>query len=231
VKITQIFQPAELAQLEKQGEILMQEFTVKAPVDKVWAVIIDNDLLRRKLGLGTVNFTYHKAEETGSVLEGEYKVPFGTAHFFEKPYEWVNRSYSVGARLFDKGPMRYASLGFHIQAIDPEHTQVKAIMRVVLQGPLKALYWMKLHKSTTLFHNVILELVEQVRSSQPQLFEASMNPEPNPAAVKKYQKILKKLEPFHAQIEALADYRAHASDRFLQRLRPYEIADYYKLPR
>ena len=58
-----------------------------------------------------------------------------------------------------------------------------------------------------------------------------MNPEPNPAAVRKYQKILQKLEPFHAQIEALADYRARASERFLQRLRPYEIADYYKLPR
>jgi class 3 adenylate cyclase len=231
VKITQIFQPEELARLESQGEILMQEFTVKAPVEKVWAVIIDHDLLRRKLGMGMVNFTFHEAEETGSVLEGEYKVPFGKAHFFEKPYEWVNKSYSIGARLFDKGPMRYASLGFQVQALDAENTQVKATMRVVLQGPLKGVFWIKLQKSTALFQKVILELVQQVQSTQPQLFEASMNPAPNPAAVKKYTKILKKLEPFHAQIEALADYRARASERFLQRLRPYEIADYYKLPR
>jgi class 3 adenylate cyclase len=231
LKITHIFQPAELKLLESQGEILMHEFIVGASVEKVWAVIIDHDFLRRKMGLGTVDFTYHPAAESGSVLEGEYKIPFGTAHFFEKPYEWVNTSYTIGTRLFDKGPMRYASLSFHVEAVDAEHTKVKALMKVVLKGPLKAVFWMKLQKSTALFHEVIQDLVLHVRSSQPQSFEASMKHKADPASLKRNQKILKKLEPFHAQIEAMADYRARASERFLQRLRPYEIADYYKLPR
>jgi class 3 adenylate cyclase len=231
LSLTQIFKPAELKQLDSQGEILLQEFIVAAPADKVWAVISDHDLLRRKMNMGMVDFTYHPAPESGSVLEGEYNVPFGKAHFYEKPYEWVASSYSIGARLFDRGPMRYASLSFHLETVDAGHTKVKAIMKVVLKGPLKSVYWHKLQKTAAQFHQVIQELVQHVRSSQPQLFEPSMRPDANPAAIKQYQKVLQKLEPFHAQIEALADYRARASERFLQRLRPYEIADYYKLPR
>lgn len=231
ISLTKIFQPTELKQLDSQGEILLQEFIVAAPADKVWAVISDHDLLRRKMNMGMVDFTYHPAPESGSVLEGEYNVPFGKAHFYEKPYEWVASSYSIGARLFDRGPMRYASLSFHLESVDSGHTKVKAIMKVVLKGPLKSVYWHKLQKTAAQFHQVIQELVQHVRSSQPQLFEPSMKPDANPSAVKQYQKVLQKLEPFHAQIEALADYRARASERFLQRLRPYEIADYYKLPR
>ncbi len=231
LSISQIFQAAELKQLESQGQILIQEFVVPAPVEKVWAVISDNDLLRRRLNLGAVNFTYHPARESGSVLEGSYKVPFGRAHFFEKPFEWVARSYSTGIRLFDKGPMRYASLSLSVEAIDAGQTKVKAVMKVVLKGPLKAVYWTKFNKNVAQFQEVIQDLVQHLRSNQPQTFEASMSHEANPASLKLYKKILAKLEPFHAQIEALADYRARASERFLQRLRPYEIADYYKLPR
>jgi class 3 adenylate cyclase len=231
LSITHIFQAAELKNLENQGEVLLQEFIIASPVDTVWAVIADHDLLRRKMGMGTVNFTWHPAAESGSVLEGEYDVPFGKAHFFEKPYEWVASAYSIGTRLFDKGPMRYASLSFHLEAVDPKHTKVKALMKVVLQGPLRKIYWLKLQKTIANFHEVVQDLVQHVRSSQPQSFEASMRPQAPEAELLRYRTILKRLEPFHAQIDALADYRARASERFLQRLRPYEIADYYKIPR
>jgi len=231
LSLNKIFIPATLLELASQSEVLSQEFTLAEPIDKIWAVISDNDLLRRKLQLGFVEFTYHPVEEGGSLLEGEYAVPFGKAHFYEKPYEWVAGSYSVGTRLFDKGPLRYASLGIYLEEVDAGHTKIKAQMNIVLKGPLKSLILHKLQKATANFPRIIQELVQNLQSNSPQTFEASLSPKAGPEKLQRFRKALRKLEPFHAQIDAVADYGARASERFLQRLRPYEIADYYKLPR
>ncbi|HYX37067.1 MAG TPA: adenylate/guanylate cyclase domain-containing protein [Oligoflexus sp.] len=231
LSITQIFHPTELAQYESQGDVLSHEFIVAEPIEKVWAVISDHDHLRRKLGLSLVDFTYHPVTEGGTMLEGEYRVPFGKAHFYEKPFEWIAGSYCLGIRLFDKGPVRYASLGFYVESVGAGQTKIKAVMKIVLKGPLKGVFLHKLNKSAAKFPRIIQELVKNLESIQPQSFEASMRPKPDRLKLQRARIALKKLEPFHAQIEALADYHARAADRFLQRLRPYEIADHYKLPR
>ncbi|WP_141733043.1 adenylate/guanylate cyclase domain-containing protein [Oligoflexus tunisiensis] len=231
LSLTQIFLPAEMQELASQSEVLIQDFVVDAPLDKVWAVVSEHDLLRRRMGMSMVNFQFRPVTEGGSMLEGEYPIPFGKAHFYERPYEWIHCSYCLGTRLFDQGPVRYAFLAFYLEPVHAEQTRVKAEMRVVLKGALKAIVLRKLQKAALNFPQVIQELARNIQSSQPQSFEASLSPRPDANRKQHLLEALKKLEPFHAQIEAVADYGARAGERFLQRLRPYEIADYYNLPR
>ena len=95
------------------------------------------------------------------------KAPFGKAHFFERPFEWVARGrYSYGARLYDSGPMRYGSVGFYLEKVDEQPHQSPGVMKVVLKGPLKYLLVRKLQKTVARFPEVVNNLLQRMHAEQ-----------------------------------------------------------------
>ena len=227
----QFFNAEQLDALHQKAEEFTVAFSVNAPLEKVWPVIADNNLIREGLGMSPVHFVYQPVVEGGTMLEGVDQIPLIHSHFVEKPFEWVSHRYSYGARIFDHGPLRYGSLRLDAREKTPGETAIRAEVRIVFWGPLRMMSRYQVKKALEQFPSIITRLIERVDSKEPHPFEASLDENPDLERFSRYKSTLSHIEGFPRQVDSLANFAARSSNRFLQRMRPFALADYYQIPR
>lgn len=89
--------------------------TFRVPAEKLWPLLANTDSLNRELGLPSVEYAFTPLEQGGSAVRARARVGPIRMEWDEFPFEWMwPRSYSIH-RVFHRGPMREFRAAFRFE--------------------------------------------------------------------------------------------------------------------
>lgn len=205
---------------------------IRAPRDAVWAFVSDTDRLNRRIGLGELHVTAKTPTPDSParfvMTTNSLGIPLT---YEESPFEWQRGSHFRVFRKMLGGPIESTTSTFTLRDLGDAKTEVTctviAVPRSVLFAPIA---WLAVRDGV----NRVAKVLESI-----DVFAIQKRPHPyaKPASTPVEEVLARaerKLEEFTGNGETtrlLAQHLREASDADCFRMRPFELADLWNVPR
>jgi len=197
----------------------------------LWPYITNSDILDKKIGLSAVEYTFEPSDSGGSYIHAQTVLGTLKTTYTELAYQWLPaESFSV-ERIVHRGWLRYLRIKWQLHALSTGGCSIEIHFDYVPRYPL-----IPLKPSIKHIVDKMLHFFKTVDAAVPEHhllgFEAFF--EKNPSIEQKISELFKDwsyLMPEHELPKKVAEFIYTAPDKQVYTLRPFEVADYFNLPR
>lgn len=220
-----------LKRFRKKAKLLSNQVVLQHEARILWPYLSNSDILDKKIGLSAVDYHFEPDSEGGSRIHAQTTFGGLKTHYIELPYQWLPPYHFSVERVFQNGWLRYLAVQWYLDDRPTGGCLVKVHLYYVSRYPLIPLKRM----GQTVLNRMIAFFKKTDASvpAQPVLsFDAFF--EKNAATEEKIAQLAHRwgdLIP-HSDIPIkVAEYIYTAPDKQVNKIRPFEIADYFNLPR
>lgn len=220
----------DLLALRRTAHSLEITASLRHTARELWPHLLEKDLLLRKAGMAAADYHFstdaqgRTHTQVTSTLMGMLPEAYE-----ELPQEWLPPHYSAVERVYRQGPLRYFAAEWHSRDQDGGGCELRLTLRWLPRLPLLPLRPMMRRMATRLMA-LHRDSDAHVRGDWgAQTFFA--DPAAQREKIQRLQDAWAQLMPDSEIPARLAEYIYTAPDKLLVRLRPFEAADYYRLPR
>ncbi|MEW5854610.1 MAG: adenylate/guanylate cyclase domain-containing protein [Myxococcota bacterium] len=200
------------------------------PLQAAWDVVADSDRGNQATGVGVPDITPH-AQGAARFVFKRSAGP-ATLEYEEHPLEWQVGRFLHGKRVFLSGPLAWAVMSWELTPVTSERTQVRLRLRAVPRSPLVSPLASLVGRMV--FRDVFSSLQrcgDNIRRNKP----AYGVPPPRlkqDAFQRAADATVKSVtEAQRAIARRLVEHVATADDHDVRHLRPFALADAWRLPR
>jgi class 3 adenylate cyclase len=194
-----------------------------APRDRLWTYLADSDWVNEHAGLPRITARYEPQPGGGSKRYGRFRRSGITFEWEELPTIWRVPEFFETERRYTRGPLRRFTSRTALQPLGTERTQVDFEVEMEAASPAIAPLLPLLAAQGKRGANRAFALAERLASQS--VFPSL------PATLDERFARLRGRDVSEETLRALSAYVDSAEDRDLARMRPYELADRWKLPR
>jgi class 3 adenylate cyclase len=220
-----------LNRLRKKAKLLSHQVILQHEAHVLWPYLSNSDILDKKIGLAAVDYHFEPDSAGGSRIHAQTTFGGLKTHYIELPYQWLPPHYFSVERIFQNGWLRYLAVKWYLDDTPAGGCLVQVQLHYVPRYPLIPLKQM----GQTILNRMIAFFKKTDASVpvQPVLsFDAFF--EKNAAIEKKIIALAHRWNDLipHADIPMkVAEYIYTAPDKYVHKIRPFEIADYFNLSR
>lgn len=224
---------AELDRLRQSAKSLEHTMTLRHCAADLWLHVADKNAMSQAVGMPEVEYEFTPRDSGGSVtLVRTTMLGMMPAKYWEIPYEWIPPTYSAVERIYLEGPLKYLGAAWYF-ADRPEGgcdltIRLSYVPRFAWM-PVKPVLQNLLRKMVGYHLQLDADLPERHELG----FEAFMRAPDGTtrAAIEPLRAAWEHLMPDHPVAEKLAEFLHLAPENKLIKLRPFEIAAFYDLPK
>jgi class 3 adenylate cyclase len=193
-----------------------------APRERLWQYLADTDWVNEHAGLPRIEARYEPQPGGGTRRFATFRQGPMTLEWEELPTIWRVPEYFAVERRYVRGPLKRFLTSTTLQAIAPDRTRVVVTVLLEAASPIFELMLPVVAAQGKRGANKAFRRAESLAQ---RVEEAPLATDLGPFEVL----VGSHLAP--EALAALAGFVADAEDRDLTRMRPYELADRWKLPR
>jgi adenylate cyclase len=222
----------QLKALRKQAIPIKAEIPLKNNALTLWPYISDHDFLNKEIGLAAVDYTFEPEAKGGSLIYGKSQIlGFWKMNYLELPAQWLPPKYFEVERIFDKGILRYMRFEKRIEELETGGCLLTAYFYYVPRYafvPVKKSIQKILHKMFQVITEVDTNLPARCQRHIEGFFQKTPSLKQN---ITHLHQTWAHLMPDSVIPEKVAEFIYTAPDRYVYKLRPFEVADYFELSR
>ncbi len=228
---------SEIHALRSHAQVVQGQIQLQHTAEEIWPYVSNTDLLDKKIGLSAVNYkfaqqTQDKSIQGNNLIYGETTLGFKKAAYLELPYEWIPPTTMSAERIFDYGWLQYLAARWQIENLTDGSGCV-----ITLQLKYVPRYrWLPLalglRRTIHQLLAVLKELDNQLSPQQVLGIETFFDsPASQETQIAKLTAQWSDLMPQSTIPQQVAEFIYTAPDKYAHKLRPFEVADYFNLPR
>ncbi|EIJ42301.1 family 3 adenylate cyclase [Beggiatoa alba B18LD] len=220
----------EVKRLRQKTRYAEIQIHLQHDAEYLWRYVINTDIIDKKVGLSPLKYTFVPKAQGGTLIYAQSDDGWLKEAYQEIPYQWLPPNWFSVERVYSQGILRYFRGEWQLT----NQTTGGCILtcRYYYLGrypfPLKKAVQQELDKVA-----IVYKEIDQHSSHYPTLdvdvfFQDTNN---KTEKIQQLQQAWKKLLPNSQVPTKLAEYIYTAPDKKVFLLRPFEVADYYQLPR
>jgi adenylate cyclase len=223
--VQQLRDPVYLKRIVSGSVRTANSFRLDHPPSQLWPFVSNTDMINRRTGLPAVTYTFQKNPLGGTFAHGVIRLGPWALGYEELPFEWRAPHLLSSDRVFQNGPLTLMRYEVELSPTAEGGTEVQSSLTI---GPrfLAAIARPAIRRILRRFEKVYREIDSRLGSA------ASATPAAgfleDGAQVRARARALaeewKGLLPDSRVPVLVADFIASAPDRFLRRIRPFELA-------
>ena len=224
--------PAYLKQILSRAIRTATTFRLAHSQAELWPFISNTDMINRKTGLPAVTYSFEKNPLGGTFSHGRIRLGPWSFGYEELPFEWRAPSFLSSDRVFQNGPLQLMRYEVELSPLEGGGTEVVSSLTI---GPsfLATIARPAIRRILARFEKVYRGIDSRLASAA-SLIPATGFMEDG-AHVKERAESLaeqwKGLMPDSPIPLLVADFISSAPDRFLRRIRPFELAAQHSVNR
>jgi class 3 adenylate cyclase len=202
---------------------------------EIWPLLTDTNRLNQAMGTPSMTFDPAGPSHPGPVrLIGVASI-FGVSHRFEEfPFEWTYGKVFRSYRVAENGPLRSVMLVCRLESIgvgDAGGTRVSFVLTVEARaGIFQPAAWLFARSTLGKLNGIIRSLDAHVANHMKSPYDVSTS-RPNAGVLSSAVRELKKSGVEDALADRLGAWVGEAPDADLVRIRPFQLADDWKVDR
>lgn len=225
----QIRDLSHVTQLRQRARIIQMELTLNHSLEALWPYLSNTDMVNREMALPPVRILARPTGKGGSELTVESRELGLPIRYEELPYEWQAPDWLRVERLFTLGPVAYLCFETRLSPLTEGQTRASLSLAVVPKLPwllLKPRVQQLLARMGQVYTRIDARIPRQSRQGVGAFLADAQRFAPRIDALKRQWAALAQ-DPRIAA--CLAEYVFTAPDRFVKKLRPFELAEFYRL--
>jgi class 3 adenylate cyclase len=220
-----------LKNLREQAKTVQGEIQLKNNAQALWLHISEHDILNKKMGLSARKYRFEPEAQGCSRLYAETRFGFLKAKYLEFSCQWLPPHYFALERIFEQGWFEYLSVEKRLE--DLKNGGCHLTLRI---NYVPRYSFIPLKKGVKDVLNQMLQAMAEVDANLPALhplgFEAFFQKTPRiEQQIEQLHQAWADLMPNSAIPQKVAEFVHTAPDKHVRKLRPFEVADYFELPR
>jgi len=223
-------QQAEFLQLQKlraQAITVSQELDLPHAPEVLWPLLSNTDLVNAAIGLDPTENSFLPMAQGGTQLQVSMGSGFSRLVYLEYPYEWNAPYHTAVERVVNAGPLKYLRFELHLNPTETG-TRVQNQLHFVSRLPgfvVKKRLQSQLKKMLDVYQAVAQRISAGKNHPAWGFAKAVAEPEALAELCSQWQQLM----PDSAVPAALARHLYTAPERFVYRMRPFELAELYDL--
>jgi adenylate cyclase len=218
----------DILNLRKNAREIEGSIRIKTSPQIFWNYIINNELIAQKAGKPPTTFSYAPDYKGLFLLYGEWKLMGMKMVYYELPYEWNNEEDINGELIYTNGPFTYLVMNMSFKKTEDNQDifvfKVRYFPRFPVISDIIAKQFFKLN------FKVYQDLDSNITANEKINSEAFFQDNEEIRTKAKSLEIKwKYIKPDSLIPEKLAFYIYSAPDQFISKIRPFEIANNFKL--
>jgi class 3 adenylate cyclase len=221
----------QLKALRSKAKTLQGQVQLQHPAHILWPYISNTDLLGKKIGLAAVDYQFKPQRHGGSQIFAKTHMGLLTMTYTELPYQWLPPHWFAVERFFHSGWLRYFAAQWHLQDLTTGGCLMTVDFHSVPRYPIlpfKKSAQHILNKMLAWFTHVDAAIPEQPRLNFEAFFERNSTLDKQ---ITHLTQAWQHLMPNSDIPRPVAEFIYTAPDKYVYQLRPFEVADYFQLPR
>lgn len=220
-----------LNQLREQAKTVQREIQLKNSAEALWLHLSEHDILNQKIGFSARQYHFEAQAQGGSLIYAETRLGFLKAKYLEFAVQWLPPHYFALERIFERGWFEYLSVEKRLEELETGGCHL--ILRL---NYVPRYSFMPLNKEVKKTVNQMLRAMVEVDANLPAHhslgFEAFFQKTPGiEQRIERLHQAWVNLMPNRVIPEKVAEFVHTAPDKHVRKLRPFEVADYFGLPR
>lgn len=224
----------QLKELREKAKTVQEHIQFQNQAQVLWAHISDHDILNKKMGLSALKYFFEPDAQGGSWTYAQARVlGFLKTTYLELPPQWLPPRYFAVERIFEQGLFQYFCVEKWLEDLETGGCRVKVCFHYVprysfipLKGEIKRILHKMLQAMAEIDTN--LPLQNRLDLGFETFFQTHTLIKQN---IRQLLQAWAFLMPKSTVPEKVAEFIHTAPDKYVQKLRPFEIADYFELPR
>ena len=224
--------PAYLKRTLSRSVRATTTFELKRSPAELWPFVSNTDMVNRKMGLSAVTYSFRKNAAGGTFVHGRLRAGPLMLDYEELPFEWLAPQFLRSDRVFQNGPLRLMRYEVELSLLPAGGTG--ALVALTISPPSLGILGKPIIRNfLSRFERVYRDIdsrLEQKRAVIPAVGFLE-----DGEAVKKRARALAEdwegLMPRSAIPLIVAEFISSAPDRFLRRIRPFELAAQHSVNR
>jgi adenylate cyclase len=220
-----------LNQLREQARTVDGQIQLKNDAQALWLHISEHDILNQKIGLSARQYHFEAQPEGGSFFYAQTRLGFLKARYLEFAVQWLPPHYFALERIFERGWFKYMSVEKRLEELKTGGCVLRFCLNYVPRYS-----FMPLKKEVKKMVNRMLQAMAELDANLPAHHSLGFE-----AFFQKTSQIEQQIERLHQSWSHLmpnsvipkkvAEFVHRAPDKHVRKLRPFEVADYFDLPR
>ncbi|ALG66908.1 adenylate/guanylate cyclase domain-containing protein [Beggiatoa leptomitoformis] len=219
-----------IKRLREKAHYVEAQINLQHDASQLWRYIINTDIIDKKIGLSPLKYTFVPKVQGGSLIYVESSDGWLKEAYQEIPYQWlpphtfsVERAYSKGLFRYFRGEWQLTNKATGGCLLTCRYYYVGKYLL-----PLKKSVQNELDKVVAIYKDIDKRLPSHQTVTTDVFFQPATETQEK---IKALQQAWETLMPNSIIPANVAEYVCTAPDKKVFILRPFEIADYYKLPR
>ena len=212
---------------------LTRRLTLDMPAAAFFQAATMTDRVERVTGLPPARFTMSREPGGRQALRADARFLGVPVHWYELPFEWVDGRYWVVHRLFEGLPIQTIDVTTRIQPVAAERTAVDILVEVLPRnwlGRIGAVFVFGFY-TLTLLTRLYRSFAARYAMRVPDLFPTPLKPVVHHAALTSRMRDLQTARVAGDGILRLYNHLLHAPDDAVSDMRPFALADSWRLDR
>lgn len=221
---------AYVTSLRQRARTLSTQITLAHPPEAVWPFVSNTDMVNAQMHLPTVQVRSRPTGKGGSELSVESQELGLPIRYEELPYEWQSPTWLSVERIFSHGPVSYLRFEARLEALADGRSEATLSIAVVPKLPwffIRPRIQQLLERKRKVYANIDRRVSRQQSALGIEAFLG--DPALCQSEIDKLSKDWEPLAAAPAMARAIATYIYTAPDRYVNKLRPFELAELYGL--
>jgi class 3 adenylate cyclase len=230
--LDELCDPAYLKRILSRSVRAISTFSLKHSPVQLWPFVSNTDMINKRTGLPAVAYSFRKNAAGGTFVHGKFRVGPLKLDYEELPFEWLAPRFLRSDRVFQNGPLRLMRYEVELSPLSEGGAGVRVAITIspwfigTLGKPI-------IRKFLGNFEKVYRDIDSKLGQKKA-IFPAVGFLEDGEAIKKRARALAadwKGIMPDSPIPLIVAEFISSAPDRFLRRIRPFELASQHSVNR
>lgn len=219
---------SQLESLRNHAVVIKKSVDLQHSPSQLWPYLSNTDMLNKRIALAPTNPIFMAMPKGGSFMQVESREAGLKMNYYEWPFEWNAPHHLHVERMFKQGPLQYLRFSIDLKPT-PNGCIATVALTVVSRLPLMFVKFRLqsiVKKMGQLFIQIDKNLNPQAHLAVAAFMEPVTHHQP---AINRLAQRWQSLSPDSKIPRAVAEFIYTAPDRYVNKMRPFELARLYHL--